>query len=204
MLVLCWLTCSIWRCGTVGWILIWLNTEWRPRVNWCRFPFGSLLSPSSPIYSRDFLFYHNIPFTFVFHVRTGVFCCCFFARWKCSKNMMGMFLKKNIINNQIKHHLFFKNQSHAFCVSKECSRQFHLHVALHIPLLLCCVLAIISLWQWAKPTTYFEGLLLWILRIDPIFQEEALLILTTVVISFCFDSGVAMVSLEKKIDRSEQ
>lgn len=53
-------------------------------------------------------------------------------------------------------------------------------------------------------TTYFEGLLLWILGIDPIFQEEALLILTTVVISFSFDSGVAMVSLEKKTDRSEQ
>lgn len=52
-------------------------------------------------------------------------------------------------------------------------------------------------------TTYFEGLLLWILGIDPIFQEEALLILTTV-ISFSFDSGVAMVSLEKKTDRSEQ
>lgn len=53
-------------------------------------------------------------------------------------------------------------------------------------------------------TPYFEGLLLWILGIDPIFQEEALLILTTVVISFSFDSEVAMVSLEKKTDKSEQ
>lgn len=49
----------------------------------------------------------------------------------------------------------------------------------------------------------FEGLLLWILGIDPIFQEEASLILTTVVISFSFDNGVALVCLERKTAQSE-
>lgn len=69
------------------------------------------------------MFDHNIPFTFVFHVRTGVGFL-FFALWKCSKNMMGMFLKKNIINNQIKHHLFLKTKAMLFVSVKNVQGNF--------------------------------------------------------------------------------
>lgn len=43
-----------------------------------------------------------------------------------------------------------------------------------------------------------EGLSLWIPGIDSIFQEEALLILTAVVISFSLVCGMALACVEKE------
>lgn len=98
---------------------------------------------SDLFWKRDTLFDHNIPFILIFCVKDqGIFC------KNAVKTWLMVFWKKSWNTYSNKTFIFFLPNLAFLSLTK--LNGFYLPTALHFPVLLCCVLGIISFWPWAK------------------------------------------------------